>query len=44
MELKRTVTLKVKENKKYLPPMSHPWKLHSFLKQMEKSHTKHQYT
>ena len=36
--------VEVKENKKYLPPMSHPWKLHSFLKQMEKSHTKHQYT
>ena len=35
--------VEVKENKKYLPPMSHPWKLQSFLKQMEKSHTKHQY-
>src|SRR5574344_1079080 len=32
-----------KEKEKYIPPMSHPWKLQSFLKQMEKSHTKHQY-
>ena len=35
--------IEVKEKKKYIPPMSHPWKLQSFLKQMEKSHTKHQY-
>lgn len=26
------------EKKKYIPPMSHPWKLNSFLKQMQKSH------
>lgn len=32
-----------KEKKKYIPPMSHPWKLKSFLKQMEKSHSQHQY-
>ena len=32
-----------KEKKKYIPPMSHPWKLSSFLKQMEKSHNQHQY-
>lgn len=36
--------VEVKEKKKYIPPMSHPWKLQSFLKQMEKSHTQHQYT
>ena len=35
--------VKVKEKKKYIPPMSHPWKLKSFLKQMEKSHNQHQY-
>ena len=35
--------IKVKEKKKYIPPMTHPWKLQSFLKQMEKSHTQHQY-
>jgi len=32
-----------KEKKKYIPPMSHPWKLKSFLKQMEKSHNQHVY-
>lgn len=35
--------MEVKENKKYIPPMSHPWKLSSFLKQIEKSHNQHQY-
>lgn len=33
----------IKEKKKYIPPMSHPWKLNSFLKQVEKSHSTHQY-
>ena len=32
-----------KEKKVYRPPMSHPFKLQSFLKQMEKSHKQHQY-
>ena len=32
-----------KEKKKYIPPMSHPWKLSSFKKQLEKSHYKHTY-
>lgn len=32
-----------KEKKKYIPPMSHTWKLKSFLKQIEKSHNQHQY-
>lgn len=31
------------KNNKYIPPMSHPWKLASFLKQMEKSHTQRIY-
>ena len=35
--------VEVEEKKKYIPPMSHPWKLKSFLKQMEKSHMQHQY-
>ena len=35
--------IEVKEKKKYIPPMSHPWKLKSFLKQIEKSHNQHQY-
>ncbi|MEG2464387.1 MAG: ISNCY family transposase [Malacoplasma sp.] len=32
-----------KEKKKYIPPMTHPWKLKSFLNQIEHSHNKHQY-
>ena len=32
-----------RERKIYRPPMSHPFKLQSFLKQMEKSHKQHQY-
>ena len=35
--------IEVKEKKKYIPPMTHPWKLSSFLKQIEKSHNQHQY-
>lgn len=35
--------LKVKERKKYIPPMTHPWKLASFKKQMQKAHTNHVY-
>ena len=33
----------IKEKKKYIPPMSHPWKLASFKKQMKKAHTNHIY-
>lgn len=33
----------IKERKKYVPPMSHPWKLASFLKQIEKAHIQHIY-
>ena len=32
-----------KEKKKYIPPMSHPWKLASFLEQMRKAHTQRIY-
>ena len=32
-----------KEKKKYIPPMTHPWKLASFKKQIQKSHYQHQY-
>lgn len=35
--------IKIKEKKKYIPPMTHPWKLNSFLKQIEKSYNQHQY-
>ena len=35
--------IKIKEKKKYIPPMSHPWKLASFKKQMKKAHTNHVY-
>ena len=33
----------IKEKKIYRPPMSHPFKLQSFLRQMEKSHKQHKY-
>lgn len=36
-------TKEVKEKKKYIPPMTHPWKLASFKKQIEKSHNQRQY-
>ena len=35
--------IEIKEKKKYIPPMSHPWKLSSFKKQIQKSHQQHQY-
>lgn len=38
-EVKETV----EEKAKYIPPMSHPWKLKSFLRQMQKSHRQHQF-
>ena len=33
----------LKKEKKYIPPMTHPWKLESFKKQMHTSHYHHQY-
>ena len=33
----------VKEKKKYIPPMTHPWKLEYFKKQLKKAHTQHVY-
>lgn len=38
------VKKEVAEKKKYTPPMSHPWKLKSFLKQIQKRHKQHQFT
>lgn len=35
--------IEVKEKKKYVPPMTHPWKLNSFKKQLEKAHIDHVY-
>lgn len=32
-----------KEKKKYIPPMTHPWKLSEFRLQIEKAHTQHIY-
>lgn len=32
-----------KEKKKYIPPMTHPWRLSSFKKQLEKAHTQRVY-
>lgn len=42
-EVFEQVKQEVEEKKKYIPPMSHPWKLNSFLKQMQKSHRQHQF-
>ena len=36
-------TVQVKEKKKYIPPMTHPWKIEYFKKQLQKSHYNHQY-
>ncbi len=36
-------SVEIKEKKKYIPPMSHPWKLASFKKQIQKAHTNHVY-
>ena len=33
-----------KERKKYIPPMTHPWKIEYFKKQLKKAHTNHVYT
>lgn len=35
--------IETKEKKKYIPPMTHPWKLESFKKQIQTSHYEHQY-
>ena len=40
-ELKSTMV--VKEKKKYIPPMTHPWKIEYFKKQLRKAHTQHVY-
>ena len=34
------IPLEKKEKKKYIPPMSHPWKLASFKEQIERAHEK----
>ena len=36
-------TKEKKERKKYIPPMSHPWKVSSFKRQLQKAHTNHVY-
>ena len=33
----------IKSKIKYIPPMSHPWKIESFKKQLQKAHTNHVY-
>ena len=39
-----TIPEKTKEKEKYVPPMSHPWKLASFMLQVKKSHNEHIYS
>lgn len=36
-------TMVVKEKKKYIPPMNHPWKVEYFKKQLRKAHIQHIY-
>ena len=40
-EVKNVIS--VKEKKKYIPPMTHPWKVEYFKKQLRKAHTQHVY-
>lgn len=35
--------IETKEKKKYIPPMTHPWKIEYFKKQLKKAHTYHAY-
>ena len=35
--------VEIKEKKKYIPPMTHPWKIEYFKKQLKKAHTQHAY-
>ena len=35
--------VEVKEKKKYIPPMTHPWKIECFKKQLKKAHTDYVY-
>ena len=35
--------IEVKEKKKYIPPMTHPWKIEYFKKQLKKAHTNYVY-
>ena len=35
--------IEVKEKKKYIPSMTHPWKIEYFKKQLKKAHTEHVY-
>ena len=36
-------TIETKERKVYIPPMTHPWKVEYFKKQIKKAHTNHVY-
>lgn len=43
LEFDSETALVVKEKKKYVPPMTHPWKIEYFKKQLRKAHTQHVY-
>ena len=43
LEFDTEIPIKEKENKKYIPPMTHPWKIEYFKKQLRKAHTQHVY-
>ena len=37
------IEVEPKEKKKYIPPMTHPWRISQFKKQLKKAHTTHVY-
>lgn len=43
LEFDTEISIKEKEAKKYIPPMTHPWKIEYFKKQLRKAHTQHVY-
>lgn len=43
LEFDSEKTVVIKEKKKHIPPMTHPWKIEYFKKQLRKAHTQHVY-
>lgn len=43
LNLNEAIDKNIKQKRVYIPPMSHPWKLASFKRQVQKAHTNHVY-
>lgn len=43
LNLNEVIDKNIKQKRVYIPPMSHPWKLASFKRQVQKAHTNHVY-